>query len=99
LKHLFIRHVVTTQAYDNSTPEERRKFFDEINKVGKDYGIKLIFWGTPWGVPESLTLVFESDKSLDNYASFARAHFSRMEQLGLKPYWSSGTTITVVARE
>jgi hypothetical protein len=99
MKHLFIRHIVTTQAYDEATPEERKKYFDEMNKVGKDFGIKLIFWGTPWGVPESLTVVVESDKSLDNLVRFSSAYASRLAQLGLKPFGSAATTVTVTAQE
>jgi len=99
MKHLFIRHVVTTQAYDEATPEERKKWFDEMDKVGKDFGLKLVFWGTPFGVPESLTVVYESDKSLDNLVRFGSAYASRLTQLGLKPFGSVATTVTVIAQE
>ena len=99
MKHLFIRHIVTSQAYSDSTLEERKKWFDEMNKVGKDFDVKLIFWGTPYGVPESLTMVFESEKSLDNLISFSSAWSSKMRQLGLKSYGVSATTVTVVAQE
>ena len=99
MKHLFIRHIVATQAYSDATPEERKKYFDELNKVGKDFGIKHIFWGTPYGVPESLTIVLESEKSLDNLVRFGSAFGQRLAQLGLKPYGSAATTVTVIAQE
>jgi len=99
MKHLFIQHIVTSQAYSDSTLEERKKWFDEMNKVAKDFDIKLIFWGTPYGVPESLTMVFESEKSLDNLISCGSAWSSKRRQLGLKRYSVSATTVTVVAQE
>jgi hypothetical protein len=42
-----------------------KKWFEEYAKLAKEQGFKLIFWGTPHDVPESLTYVFESDKSPD----------------------------------
>ena len=99
MKHLFIRHIVTTQAYNEATLEKRKKFFDEMNKVGKDFDIKVVFWGTPYGVPESLTVVVESEKSLDNLVRFGSAFASRLAQLGLKDFGSAATTVTVVAQE
>ena len=90
---------MTSQAYADATLDERKKYFDELAKVAKQFDIKLVFWGTPYGVPESLTIVVESEKSLDNFIKYNEAVGRRLAELGLKPYGVSATTITVTAQE
>jgi hypothetical protein len=99
MKHLFIRHMVTSQAFNDATPEERKKFFEEFGRFAKEQGCPLIFYGNPWGVPESLTVVHESDHSLDHFIMFNRAWSQRLRQLGWKGYGATATTITVTALE
>jgi hypothetical protein len=99
MKHLFIRHIVTSQAYSDATLAERKKWFDEYAKCAKENGLKLIFWGIPYGVPESLTVVLESDKSLDNLDKFGAAWSARLKQLALKGYGATATTTVVIAQE
>ena len=99
MKHLFISNVVTSQAYNDATPADVKRFFQEVEKVAKEHGLKLVFYGTPWGVPESLTYVLESDKSLDNLAMFNFAFDKHLKKLGWKSYSVSQTTITVTALE
>lgn len=99
MKHLFVRHIVTSQAYNDATPAERKKFFDELGKVAKENGFKLIFWGTPWGVPESMSMVFESDKSLDGLIKFSEAWYKHLAKMGWKSYGVSATTTIITAPE
>ena len=99
MKHLFVRHIVTSQAYSDATPAERKKWFEEFGKVAKENGFKLVFWGTPFGVPESLTIVLESEKSLDGFVKLGDAWGQQMRKLGLKNYGVSATTTTITAPE
>ena len=99
MKHLYIRHVVTSQAYNDATVAERKKWFEEYAKLAKENGFKLIFWGTPYGVPESLTYVFESEKSLDQFDKLGAALGPRLKQLNMKPYGVTATTTVVIAQE
>lgn len=99
MKHLFIRHLVTSQAYSDATVAERKKWFEEYAKCASENGLKLIFWGTPYGVPESLTIVLESDKSLDNFDKFSPAWGARMKKLAMKGYGVTATTTIVIAQE
>ena len=99
MKHLFISHCQVTQVYGDAKPEERTNYFAKMKESAKEYGINLVFWGVPWGVLESLTIVLESEKSLDNYFSWRRAWGQRQAQLGLKPYMSASNTVTVTAME
>ncbi|OGD56621.1 hypothetical protein A3K78_01875 [Candidatus Bathyarchaeota archaeon RBG_13_52_12] len=99
MKHLYVRHIVTSQAYSDATLAERKKWFEEYGKFLKEHGFILVFWGTPWGVPESLTTVAESDKSLDEWAKSNDAWGKRLKELGKKGYGVSATTIVVTAPE
>ena len=99
MKHLYMRHIVTSQAYSDATPAEMKKWFEEYGKFLKEHGFTLVFWGTPWGVPESLTVVAESNKSLDEWAKSNDAWMKRMKTLGLKSYGVSATTVVVTATE
>lgn len=97
MKHLFIRNLVTNQTFNDASSDKRKKWFEEHEKLAKNYGLKLIFHGTPWGIPESYSIVYESDKSLDNFVTFLRAWYPHMEKHGLESYWTSGTTVTIIA--
>lgn len=99
MKHLFVRNIVTSQAYSEASPAERKKWFEELDKTAKEHGLKLVFYGTPWGVPESLAIIMESDKSLDNLVKFGDAWGQRMKKLGLKSYGISANTMIVTALE
>ena len=99
MKHLFVRHIVTSQAYNDATPAERKKFFEEMGKVAKENGFKLVFWGTPFGVPESLSMVFESDKSLDGFVKWGDVWGQHMNKLGWKSYGVSANTTVIIAPE
>jgi hypothetical protein len=99
MKHLYVRHIVTSQAYSDATPAERKKWFEELGKFYKERGFSLVFWGTPWGIPESLTIVMESEKSLDEWAKQNSAWGQRLKQLGFKSYGVSSTTIAITAPE
>jgi hypothetical protein len=95
MKHMFISHSNVTEAFNNSTSEDRKKYFNMMKDTGKDYGVDLIFWGNPWGVAQSLTFVCTSDKSLDNYIEFRRAFGRKLAEASLQSYFSETNTITV----
>jgi hypothetical protein len=99
MKHLFVRHIQTTEAYNEATPAERKEWFDELGKVAKENGLKLVFYGTPYGVPESLSMVLKSDKSLDHLAKFGVIWSEHLKKKGLKSYGVAATTITILAPE
>jgi len=99
MKHLFISHMAVSDAYGKATAEERKKFFALMKESAKEYGINLLFWGTPWGVIESLTVVYESDKSLDNYAAWRGAWGRKLASERLQPYGVASNTVTVTAME
>lgn len=99
MKHMFISHCNVNEAFSNSTPEERKKYFKIMKEAGKDYGVDFIFYGNPWGVIQSLTFVCTSDKSLDNYIEYRRACSRKLAEANLKSYFSESNTITVTAME
>ena len=99
MKHLFVRHMVTSQAYNNATPAERKKVMDELGKVAKENGFKLVFWGTPWGVPESLSIVLESDKSLDGLVKWGEVWGKHLVKMGWESFGVSATTTVITAEE
>ena len=95
MKHMFISHCDTNEAFNNATNDEVKKFFDLMKKTGKDHGVDLVFYGNPWGVSQSLTFVCTSEKSLDNYIEFRRAFGNKLAEANMKPYFSKTNTITV----
>jgi hypothetical protein len=95
MKHMFISHCDTNEAFDSATADEVKKYFDLMKKTGKDHGVDLIFWGNPWGVMQSITFVCTSEKSLDNYIKFRMAFGDKLAEANMKPYFSGSNTITV----
>lgn len=91
MKHMFIAYIQTTDEWANATLDERKKFFEKMKESAKKFDLNLIFYGPPWGVPESTTMVLTSDKSLDNYFNWRRA----AGELGLPRYIQSSRTVTI----
>jgi hypothetical protein len=91
MKHMFIRYCEVTDEYRNATMDERKDFLSKTKKSAKEHGFEMTFWGGPWGVPESLALVFKSEKSLDGFVEWLQA----TGPLGLPAYIESSRTITI----
>jgi len=51
-------------------PEERAKAFEKHKEKAAKYGVKVLFYGHPWGTSESIVVVYDSGESIDNYSKF-----------------------------
>jgi len=71
------RYVITygklTSTLMESTLEEITEELARHKKEAEKYGVKVLFWGSPWGVSEGLVIVYDSGESLDNYTKFMEA--------------------------
>jgi len=91
LKHMFVRYCEASQAWNDATPEESKKFYEKIKESAKEHGLDLIFFGPAWGVIESPAWVLTSDKSLDNYYKWLMSTAA----LGFPQYFNNSRTITL----
>ena len=67
MKFGYISYGKSTPAFQALTPEERKKEFEKIGKEAEKVALKILFWGHPFGVSESIVVVYESEKGLDTY--------------------------------
>jgi hypothetical protein len=56
---------------EGMTLEKLPKEMDRVKSEAEKYGIKLLFWGHPYGVSEGFSAVYESEKGLDNFFKFS----------------------------
>jgi hypothetical protein len=99
VKHLFISHCEPTREFTELNSAQMRRYWDLMDETGKDYGVKLIFKGNPWGISESYTFVCQSDKSLDNYIAWRMAWNEKRKKAGLPEAFLASRTITVTSPE
>ncbi|MBA7651767.1 hypothetical protein ES703_59587 [subsurface metagenome] len=92
MKHMFINYCQMSDEWAKATIEERKKFYDKTKESAKEHGLDLIFFGPPWGVIESATMVLTSEKSLDNYYNWRIAG----AQLGLPAYIQASRTVILL---
>jgi len=71
-------------------PEERTKEFAKLKDEAAKYGFHQQFWGHPFGVSESIVVVYESEKGVDTYTKFLVA---MREEL---PYTDARTNIVTI---
>ena len=88
---MFISYCQMSNEWANATTDERKNFYAKMKESAKEYGLDLIFFGPAWGVIESTTMVFTSEKSLDNYIDWRIA----TGQLGLPAYMQASRTVTI----
>lgn len=65
------------------------KIFAKEDELAEKYGVSVLFRGSPYGVSESLVTVYESDKYIDNLASF-------IGETGRGRYIAAARTVTVL---
>jgi hypothetical protein len=70
MKHMYISNCHANAVMLKSTNAELNNYLQKMKEHGKEHGFDVIFWGNPWGVPESLSFVVTSDKSLDKYVEW-----------------------------
>ena len=70
MKFGYICYGKWTPAFQVLTPEERNREFERVSKEAEKLGLKMLFWGHPFGVSESIVCVFESEKGLDTFFKF-----------------------------
>ena len=76
-KGVKFRYAIT---FGNITPEfrklmleERSKALDPYKKEAEKYGVKVLFWGHPWGVSENLVIVYDFGEKIEAYEKFLLA--------------------------
>ena len=52
--------------------EERQKCVKSWGQIASDYGIKIVFWGMPFGVKEHVVCVFEVKSKDEKFFKFQR---------------------------
>lgn len=92
MKHMFICYYQVSPEWQKASLEDRTNYVSKVKESAKEYGLDLIFYGPPWGVIESWTMVLTSEKSLDNYFNWRRS----LGQLGLPVYFLATRTVTVL---
>ncbi|MCW4035930.1 MAG: hypothetical protein NWE75_01935 [Candidatus Bathyarchaeota archaeon] len=70
MKFGYISYGKSTPAFQALTTEERKKEFEKIGKEAEKVGLKMLFWGHPFGVSENMVCVFKSEKGLDAFFEF-----------------------------
>lgn len=91
MKHVFISYIQVSTEWAKATMDERKNFFTKIKESAKEHGFNLLFLGNPWGVIESIAVIFESENCLEKYVEWRRA----FGQLGLPAYIQASRTITI----
>lgn len=56
---------------DTSKPDEIKKAFNKLTKDAEKHGLKVVFWGSPWGVSEGFVIVYDFNKNIGLYEKFA----------------------------
>ena len=56
--------------YSASNIDEVKKAFEEHKKAAEKHGLKVVFWGSPWGVSESVVVVYDLGESIASYENF-----------------------------
>jgi len=56
---------------DTSKPDEIKKAFNRLTKDVEKLGLKIVFWGSPWGVSEGFVIVFDFNKNIVLYEKLA----------------------------
>lgn len=70
--------------------KERSKALDQYKKEAEKYGVKVLFWGHPWGVSEGLVIVYDFGESIENYERFILA------MRGKQPFTQARTNLVLV---
>ena len=55
---------------DLSMPDEVKKAFNKYTKDIEKHGVKVVFWGSPWGVSEGFVIVLDFNKNIGLYEKF-----------------------------
>ena len=68
------RYAITyaTLSPDVSGVEDVKKAFDDHVKEAEKHGLKVPFWGSPWGTSEDIVIVYEFD-DISKYESYMEA--------------------------
>lgn len=70
MKFGYISYVKMKPEFQALTTEERAKEFEKIGKEAEKLGLKMLFWGHPFGVSENMVCVYKSEKGLDAFFEF-----------------------------
>ncbi len=97
MKHMYISHCPANEAFLKAASKDVEEYFKKMKENGKEHGFNVIFWGNPWGVPESLTFVVTSDKSLDKYVEWRGAWSQAAGKEKLPTYFNESNTTIVTA--
>jgi hypothetical protein len=62
-------YITFCKLAEDMTPDKLPGEMDRVKSEAEKYGIKLLFWGHPYGVCEGFT-AYKSEKGLDNYFKF-----------------------------
>jgi hypothetical protein len=68
----FIVFLEMTAEFLRLSLEERQGFIPRWNEVASKYGIKMLFWGLPLGVPEQVVIVYELAGNQELFFVFQR---------------------------
>jgi hypothetical protein len=97
LKHMYISHCPATEVFLKASSKDVEDYLNKMKENGKQHGFDVIFWGNPWGVPESLSFVVTSDKSLDKYVEWRGAWSQATQKAKLPTYIQESNTTIITA--
>ena len=98
LKHMYISLCPATEERRlKASSKDIQEYFVKMKENGKEHGFDVIFWGNPWGVPESYSYVVTSDKSLDKYVEWRGAWSQAMEKAKIPAYFPESSTTILTA--
>lgn len=55
---------------DTLNQEELMKTFNEHVEEAEKSGLKVVFWGSPWGVSEGFVIIYDFGDKIENYEKF-----------------------------
>ncbi len=97
MKHMYISHCPATEVFLKASSKDVGDYLTKMKENGKQYGFDVIFWGNPWGVPDSLSFVVTSDKSLDKYVEWRGAWSQAAQKMKLPSYFQESNTTIITA--
>jgi len=59
----YITFCEMTREFLQMPLEDRQEFIPMWSQMAQKYGVKVLFWGMPLGVPEHIVMVFETNDS------------------------------------
>ena len=79
------RYMITfgnySKAVQGLSTEKMQEVMKNYVKEAEKHKVKVLFWGTPWGVSETLVAVFDYGGDINNYVKFKIAVTSQNKEI------------------